>query len=119
MTDYAYLVLSCLFSVEIFTRLKFKHHSISILRNTIKVFKIILSSNISDHWKEKMVPAYALIILRKSLIIMGILLLIILVFSFFIFISNNFLSLLFSLIGIVISFLISFTYYKFRIIVNE
>ena len=56
---------------------------------------------ISDHWKEKMVPVYAFILLKNSLLILGILFLIILVFSAFIVLSSKFLALILSVTGVV------------------
>ena len=115
MLDYVYLVVACFLSIELFLRLKFMSHVNSIARNTNKVFRVIISSNISDHWKEKMVPMYAFILLKNSLLILGILFLIILVFSFFILLSSKFLVLLLSVTGVAISFMISITYLKLRV----
>ena len=120
MLDYLYLIIACVLSIELFLRLKFMFYVNSIGKNTNKVFRIIISSNISDHWKEKMVPVYAFILLKNSLLILGILFLIILVFSAFILLSSNFLALILSITGIVISMFISFTYLKLRLILfNE
>ena len=113
--DYIYLVIACVLSVELFLRLKFMSYVNSIGRNSNKVFRVIISSNISDHWKEKMVPIYAFILLRNSLSILGILFLIILVFSAFIVLSSKFLTLLLSITGVAISIIISFTYLKLRV----
>ena len=120
MVDYAYIVVACVLSIELFLRLKFMSYVNSIARNTNKVFHVIISSNISDHWKEKMVPVYAFILLKNSLLILGILFLIILVFSVFIVLSSKFLALLLSVTGIATSIVISLTYLKLRVIfLNE
>ena len=120
MVDYVYLVVACVLSIELLLRLKFMSYVNSILKNTNKVFRVIISSNISDHWKEKMVPTYAFILLKNSLSILGILFLIILVFSAFIVLSSKFLTLLLSITGVAISIFISFVYLKLRIIfLNE
>ena len=120
MLDYVYLVVACFLSIELFLRLKFMSHVNSIARNTNKVFRVIISSNISDHWKEKMVPMYAFILLKNSLVILGILFLIIFVFSAFIVLSSKFLTLLLSITGIAMSIVISITYLKLRVIfLNE
>jgi hypothetical protein len=113
--DYIYLVVACVLSIELFLRLKFMSYVNSIGRNSNKVFRIIISSNISDHWKEKMVPKYAFILLKNSLLILGILFLIILMFSAFIVLSSKFLALLLSFKGIVASIVISLTYLKLRV----
>ena len=115
MSDYLYLVIACILSIELFLRLKFMSYVNSIVKNMNKVFRIIISSNISDHWKEKMVPVYAFILLKNSLSILGILFLIILVFSTFIVISSKFLALLLSITGIAMSIVISLTYLKLRV----
>jgi len=115
MVDYVYLVVACVLSIELFLRLKFMSYVNSIGRNLSKVFHVIMSSNISDHWKEKMVPTYAFILLKNSLLILGILFLIILVFSAFIALSSKFLALILSITGIVISIGISLTYLKLRV----
>ena len=115
MADYVYLVVACVLSIELFIRLKFMYFVNSVVRNTNKTFRVIISSNISDHWKEKMVPTYAFILLKNSLSILGILFLIILVFSAFVVLSSKFLALLLSITGIAMSIVISLTYLKFRV----
>ena len=120
MVHYVYLIVACVLSIELFLRLKFMSYVNSIFKNTNKVLRLIISSNISDHWKEKMVPVYAFIILKNSLSILGILFLIILVFSAFIVLSSSFLTLILSITGVAISIVISFIYLKLRIIfLNE
>ena len=115
MSDYLYLVIACILSIELFLRLKFMSYVNSIGRNSSKVFHVIISSNISDHWKEKMVPVYAFILLKNSLLILGILFLIILVFSAFIVLSSKFLTLILSVTGVATSIVISLTYLKLRV----
>ena len=120
MVDHAYLVVACVLSIELFLRLKFMSYVNSIYRNSSKVFRIIMASNISDHWKEKVIPTYAFILLKNSLLILVILFLIILVFSAFIVLSSKFLTLILSITGVVMSIIISFTYLKLRVIfLNE
>ena len=120
MLDYLHLVIACILSIELFLRLKFMSYVNSVFKNTNKVFRLIISSNISDHWKEKMVPAYAFILLKNSLSILGILFLIILLFSALIVLSSKFLTLILSITGVVTSIIISFIYLKLRVILlNE
>jgi hypothetical protein len=120
MLDYFYLIIACVLSIELFIRLKFMSYVNSIVNNTNKVFRVIISSNISDHWKEKMVPVYAFILLKNSLSILGILFFIILVFSAFIVLSSKFLALILSVTGVATSIVISLTYLKLRVILfNE
>ncbi len=117
MVDYAYLVVACVLSVELFLRLKFMSYVNSIGRDLNKVFHVIMASNISDHWKEKIVPTYAFILLKSSLLILGILFLIILVFFAFTVLSSNFLALLLSVEGVVAPIAISLIYLKLRVII--
>ena len=116
MLDYLYLIVACVISIELFLRLKFMSYVNSIGRILNKVFHVIMASNISDHWKEKMVPTYAFILLKNSLLILGILFLIILVFSAFVVLSSKFLTLILSITGVAMSIVISFTYLKLRVI---
>ena len=115
MLDYVYLLVACVLSIELLLRLKFMSYVNSIFRNTNKVFRVIISSNISDHWKEKMVPVYAYILLKNSLLILGILFLIIIIFSAFMVLSSKFLTLLLSVSGVATSIVISFAYLKLRV----
>jgi hypothetical protein len=117
--DNAYLIVASILSIELFLRLKCMSYVNSVNRNTIKVFRVIFASKISDHWKEKMVPAYAFILLKSSLIILGISFLIILVFSAFIVLSSHFLSLILSATGIVECVVASLIYFKLRASLSE
>ena len=120
MLDYVYLAAACILSIELFLRMKFMFYLNSIIKITNKVLRTIISSNISDHWKEKMVPAYAFILLKNSLLILLILFLIILVFSVFVLLSSKFMVLILSITGVAMSIVISFIYLKLRVILlNE
>ena len=108
------LLLVCVLSVEVFIRFNFLSLLDSILKVTKKVIYVIPQNNISDHWKEKVVPAYALRIMKYSLHILMILLLIL---SFFIVVDllfNDFLALTLSLIGIIESIVFAFGYVYVR-----
>ena len=74
------LLLVCILSVEVFIRLNFLSYLDSILKVTKKVAYVIPNNNLSDHWKEKVIPAYALRIMKYSLQILLILLLILSLF---------------------------------------
>ena len=66
----------CIFSVEIFLRFDFLSILDSILILTKKSIYLIANKNISDHWKEKAIPSYAIKIMslciKIILIIFGI-----------------------------------------------
>ena len=108
------LVLVCILSVEVFIRLNFLSHLDSILKVTKKVTYVILQNKISDHWKEKVIPAYALRIMKYSLKILLILLFIMSLFFITDFFINNFLAFTISLIGIIESMIFAFGYVILR-----
>ena len=108
------LSLLCILSVEVFIRLKFLSHLDSILKVTRKVTYVIPKNNISDHWKEKVIPVYALKIMKYSLQILLILLLIMSFFFIADFFLNNLLALTFSLIGVIESMVFAFGYVYLR-----
>ena len=114
------LLIVCILSIEIFLR----SHFITLINTTIKLSKkatnIILNKNISDHWKENIIPAYSLQMMKSSLQMLLILLLIIFIFliadNFF----SGFLAFTFSFNGIIESILFAFSYaYIRKLIVNE
>ena len=108
------LVFVCILSVEVFIRLNFLSHLDSILKVTKKVTYVILQNKISDHWKEKVIPAYALRIMKYSLKILLILLFIMSLFFITDFFINNFLAFTISLIGIIESMIFAFGYVILR-----
>ena len=108
------LLLICILSVEVFIRFNFLLLLDSILTVTKKVTYIIPKEKISDHWKEKAIPAYALKIMKFSI---QILLILLCILSFF-FIADIFLSgfliYTFSFIGIIESMVFAFGYVYLR-----
>ena len=108
------LLLVCIASVEVFIRLNFLSILDSILKVTRKVTYVIPRDNISDHWKEKVIPMYALRMMKYSLQILLILLLILSLFFIADFFFNNFFAFTLSLIGIVESMVFAFGYFYLR-----
>ena len=108
------LLLVCIVSVEVFIRLNFLSLLDLILKVTKKVTYVISQNNISDHWKEKVVPAYALRIMKYSLQILLILLVILSLFLIADFFFNDFLALTLSLFGILESLVFAFGYVYLR-----
>ena len=108
------LLVVCLLSVEIFIRFNY----IALINSTIKTIKkatyIILNKNISDHWKENIIPKYSLQMMKYSLKM----LLIVFLISFIFIIAENlfsgFLAFTFSWNGIIESILIAFIYAYIR-----
>lgn len=108
------LALVCILSVEFFIRFNFLSRLTSILKVTKIVIYIISKNNISDHWKEKVIPAYALKIMKYSLQILLIILLIMSLFFISDLLYNNFLKFALSLIGIIESIVFAFGYVHLR-----
>ena len=108
------LLLTCILSVEVFIRLNFLSLFDSILKETKKVTYIITQNNISDHWKEKVFPLYALRIMRYSLQILLIQFLILSLFLITNFFVNDFLEFTLSLIGIMESLVFAIGYVYIR-----
>jgi hypothetical protein len=114
MLEIVLLLIANIISVEILLRIKFKSYLFLIIHHFSKTFLLFKSSKISDHWKEKILPQYAIIILRNSLLALGILSAIILLVLFLALLSNNFIGLLLSAKGLILSISILFFYSKFR-----
>jgi len=108
------LFIICLFSVEIF----FRSNYIPLIKKTSKITKkaiyIILNKNISDHWKENIVPKYSLQMMKYSLQMLLILFLIIFIFIIAENLFSGFLAFMFSWNGIIESIIITFTYAYIR-----
>ena len=108
------LILVCVLSVEVFIRFNFLLILNSILKVMRKVIYVIPQDNISDHWKEKVIPAYALKMMEYSLKILLILLLILSLFFVVDYFINDFFALTLSLFGIIESMIFAFGYVYLR-----
>ena len=108
------LFVICFLSVEIFIRSNY----ISLIKSLVEVSKkaisIISNKNISDHWKENIIPKYSLQMMKYSIQMLLILFSIIFIF----FIADNlfsgFLAFTFSWNGIIESILLAFSYVYIR-----
>ena len=108
------LLIICFLSVEIFIRSDY----IFLLNSTIKLSKkatsTIFNKNISDHWKENIIPKYSLQMMKSSMkmlfVFFSIICIFIIVDNFF----SGFLGFTFSLNGIIESILIAFSYAYIR-----
>ena len=108
------LLLVCILSVEIFIKSNFLS-TLDIFSKIIKkVVRVVTSKNISDHWKENILPVYALKIMKYSLYILVILLFIISLCITADYYSNNLLLHMFSFIGIIESLFFSSGYLFLR-----
>ena len=108
------LFLVCILSVEIFIKSNFLSYLYSMLKVMKKAAFMISQNNISDHWKEKAIPAYALRIMKHSLQILLILLIIMSLFFIADIFFNDFLALTLSLLGIIESIIFVFGYVYLR-----
>ena len=104
------LFIICFVSVEIFIRSNY----ISLVKLIINVSKkaiyIISNKNISDHWKENIIPKYSLQMMKYSLQMLLILFTIILLFVIGDKVLNGFLEFTFSRNGIIASIFFAFSY---------
>lgn len=108
------VLLVCILTVEISIRLNFLSFLGSILNVTRKVTHIIPQGRISDHWKEKVIPAYALRIMKYSIQMFLVPLLMLSLFFIADYFFNGFLDFSLSLIGIVESVVFVFGYVCLR-----
>ena len=108
------LLIICFLSVEIFIRSNYRNLIRSLKKVSKKAIYIILNKNISDHWKENIIPKYSLQMMKYSLQMLLILFLIIFIF----FIADNLFSGIFAFLlswnGIIESILIAFSYIYIR-----
>ena len=105
-----FLLIICILSVEIILRLNLLLSLDSIINITKRVSHIITQDKISDHWKEKIIPIYALKIMQHSLKILFILLVVLSLFLITNFIISDFMSLTLSIVGIIESIIFAFAY---------
>ena len=108
------LLLVSVLSVEVFIRFNFLLILDSILKVIRKVIYVIPQDNISDHWKEKVIPAYALRMMKYSLKILLILSLILCLFFVADYFCNDFLAITLSFFGFIESMVFAFGYVYLR-----
>ena len=104
----------CLLSVEIFLRSNYITLINSIINVSKKAISIILNKNISDHWKENIIPKYSLQMMKYSMQMLLILFLIIFIFVIADNLFRGFLAFTFSWNGIIESILLAFSYVYIR-----
>ena len=108
------LLFICVLSVEIFIRSKY----ISLINLLVEVSKkainIIFNKNISDHWKENIIPKYSLQMINHSVQMLIILFLIIFIFVIADKLFSGFLEFTLSWNGMIVSILIAFSYAYIR-----
>ena len=112
--NYFILLAICFLSVEILIRSKY----FNVISSTIKLVKktiyVIMSKNISDHWKENIIPKYSLKIMNFSLKNLFTLLALTSIFLLLEIIFNGFLKFTFSFYRIILSIVSTIIYVYFR-----
>ena len=108
------LLVLCLLSFEIIIRSKYFKLISSLIELSKKTINIISNKNISDHWKENIIPKYSLQMMKYSMTMLLILSLIIFVFVIADNLSSGFLTFTLSFNGIIKSILIAFSYAYIR-----
>ncbi|MDH5751323.1 MAG: hypothetical protein OEZ59_02750 [Deltaproteobacteria bacterium] len=113
--DWILTIPLCILLVELFLRLPLARKAAQVSRTAHKAVRIIASGSISDHWKEKAVPAYARRVFMGTMVLTGYMLLIgiaaygvIVLFDYF---SGSFGMFISSLEGIVLSTIVATGYY--------
>jgi len=108
------LFVICFLSVEIFIRSNYVHLINSTINVSKKAISTILNKNISDHWKENIIPKYSLQMMNYSMQMLLILFLIIFIFVIADNLFSGFLDFTFSWNGIIESILLAFSYAYIR-----
>ena len=108
------LLIVCLLSVEIFIRSKHINVINSLIEVSKKILYVISNKNVSDHWKEKIIPQYSIQMMKFSSKMLFIFLLIIFIFIIAEKWFDGFLSFTLSKKGIIESILITFCYSYFK-----
>ena len=104
----------CISSVEILIRSNFTRILASLLKVTRKAIHILPQNNISDHWKERAIPAYAAKMMQYSFRMLLILLSIIFVFFITNYIFDGFIDFSVSPRGIAEAVVFAFGYVLLR-----
>ena len=110
MLNYIFLSLTCVISIEIIIKCNLISSVNLIFAIALKIKKLIFSKNISDHWKEQILPAYALQIMRYSLKVLCIFIFTITCILSIDAVLNGFLIFLSSTTGVSASIIISIAY---------
>ncbi len=105
--------------IELVFRTNFFSSLNLILNCSKKSYHLMLSSKISDHWKEKLLPYYSVMILKSSLKMLTILILIVFLGFLVDYLFKGFIDYLFSFIGFSLSLLLSISYFRLRRVLFE
>lgn len=114
------LIAVCIFTVEVFIRYSFIPNlklTIVILKN---FFRYIPNKRISDHWKERAVKGYSIIILGNSLKIFIKISFVLIIFVAVSFIFDGFYEFLFLVSSFIKSlfYILIYSFFKYRLLDN-
>lgn len=70
MTIFLAILIACL-GVEIFLRLPIAQSTAQMAGSGLRAGRVIMSRRISEHWKEKVMPSYAMAMARQTLRLAG------------------------------------------------
>ena len=114
MINYFILAIFCVVAIELFLGVD----ALNFLHKMYKKFSsfanLMSTKYVSDHWKERVVPIYALIIIINALKFLGVLLSIVALFICLVLFSPDFFNFTTSAFGIMGMLLFSFMYFKVR-----
>ena len=108
------LFLVCILSIEVILLVNFFYLLNLTFIDTKKIINIASSNKISDHWKERSIPSYALKIIKTSIKIILIAVSIILIFIIPNIFMSDFINFVSSSIGIVESLFFAIAYFYLR-----
>ncbi len=108
------LLVICLLSAEIFINSNYISLFNSLIEVSKKAIYIISNKNISDHWKEKIIPQYSIQMMKFSWQMLFVLFLIIFIFVMLDNFFSGFLAFILSWNGIIESILVAFSYVYIR-----
>ena len=112
--NHVILILICFLTVEIFIRSNYISLINSLFEVSKKAINIISNKNISDHWKENIIPKYSIQMMKVSFKMFLIISLIIFIFVIADNLFSGFITFTLSWNGIIESILIAFSYAYIR-----
>ena len=117
--NYLVLLLIIIVSTEIIIKFNYFYLISSLIKYISKANKLLINKNVSDHWKEKIIPQYSLRMMKYSALMLLIFLMIIILFLIVSIFINNFLIFTFSLKGLISSILFVFSYIYLKNIIQK
>lgn len=114
MSNHLVLVVFCVITIEFFIRIDALNFVHKMVEKFASFVKLMSSNSVSDHWKERVIPTYALIIIINALKFLSVLLLVVGLFLGLGWLFDEFFQLSISVVGMVEMLLLSLFYLKIR-----